>query len=333
MDAIVLVGGLGTRLRPLTNTRHKSLVPVCNRPAIEYLFDWLRAASFDRCILALGQGNDDLAAAYPSRDFRGLAIVAVKEEERLESGGGIRNAVAAAGIAGRFVVLNGDVFVDFDFAAMLANHEAKRALLSIALYPVDDPSSFGIAAVDGSGFITRFVEKPPRGTEPSNLNNAGVWIFEPEALNRFPSGAVRVEDTLFPDAVSAHERVAGYSIEGIWADIGTPQRYLDLNAALIAQRGESAIATPSHISPAAIITGSSVGARSRIDARATVRDSILWENVWVGVGAAISGSAIADGVLIGDGAVIDGAVIGAGATISAGSRLLPGTRIDNGQTV
>ena len=333
MDAIVLVGGLGTRLRPLTNTRHKSLVPVCNRPFVEYLLDWLRAAKFERCVLALGQGNEDLAAAYPAGDLNGLEIVVVKEQSRLESGGGIRNAVHEAGVSGRFTVLNGDVFVQFDFAPMLASHRSKAARLSIALYPVANPEGYGVAAVSEAGLITEFVEKPPPGTEPSNLINAGVWTFEADVLAELPPGAVRVEDTLFPDLVRSGGPVAAYVADGIWADIGTPQRYLDLNTALIAERGESAIASPSHISPAATISGSSIGARCRVDARATVRDSILWEGVWVGAGASVSRSAIADGVLVGDGAIIDGAVIGAGATISAGSRLLPGTRIDNAQTV
>ncbi|MGH2634274.1 MAG: nucleotidyltransferase family protein, partial [Tepidiformaceae bacterium] len=114
MDAIILVGGQGTRLRPLTLTRHKSLVPLCNRTAIEYLFDWVRRAGFDRVVLALGQHNEDLAAAYPDGTYDGLPLVQVHETRRLESGGAIRHAVREASVHGRFAVLNGDVFIDFD---------------------------------------------------------------------------------------------------------------------------------------------------------------------------------------------------------------------------
>ena len=182
MDAIVLVGGQGTRLRPLTLTRHKSLVPLCNRPYMEYLLDWLEASGFQRTVLALGQQNEDFADAYPAGRRGGMEIAIVTERERLESGGAIRHAVRSAGIEGRFVVVNGDVFLDFDFAEALRAHEAANAELTLALYEVDDPSQFGVAVVDADGLVTGFVEKPPPGTEPGRLVNAGVWIFEPQLV-------------------------------------------------------------------------------------------------------------------------------------------------------
>ncbi|MEO6399070.1 MAG: NDP-sugar synthase, partial [Tepidiformaceae bacterium] len=287
MDAIVLVGGQGTRLRPLTYARHKSLVPVLNRPAIEYLFAWLRRSQFRRAVLAIGQDNDDLARAYPSGDYDGLRIELVQETSRLESGGAIRNAVQTAGISGRFTVLNGDVFVDFDYADALAAHERLQADLTLALFPVSDPSSFGVAAVDSESLVTGFVEKPPPGTEPSNLINAGVWIFEPGLVGEIPNGPVRVEETLFPSLVARRRRVLGYEFSGIWADIGTPARYLALNQALLSG-GANAIHEAASVDPTASVESSSVGKRSTLLPGCRVEGSILWEGVDIGSDAVVA---------------------------------------------
>lgn len=332
MDAIILVGGQGTRLRPLTETRHKSLVPVCNRPAIEYLLDWLRDSGAGRAVLAIGQHNDDLLAAYPEGWYDGLALVHVVERERLESGGAIRNAVVAAGIEGRFVVLNGDVFVDFDLREALHVHEDREADLTLALHAVDDPSQFGVAVVDDDGMVTGFIEKPPPGEAPSNLINAGVWIFEPGLVGEIPPGAVRVEETLFPSLVARSRRVFGYEFAGRWADIGTPQRYLALCCELASAGASRAIATTATIDPAATVAASCVGDDTIVAAGATVERSVLWERVMLGEHAAVRDSVIADGARIGPGATVDGAVIASCAVIPAGSVVRAGTRLSPGMT-
>lgn len=329
MDAIVLVGGQGTRLRPLTAARHKSLVPVLNRPAIEHLFDWLRRSGFRRAVLALGQNNDDLAEAFPPGLYDGLELVLVLEHARLESGGAIRNAVAEAGIEGRFTVLNGDVFVDFDFAAALRSHERLAADLTLALYEVPDPSSFGVAVVDGEGLVTGFVEKPPPGTAPSNLINAGVWIFEPGLVAEIPPGPVRVEETLFPSLVARRRRVLGYRFAGIWADIGTPARYLGLHNALLAD-GRNVVDAGAEVEAGARLLGTAVGAGAMIAASASVSRSILWESVRVSAGATIADSILADGVTVGAGAKVTGAVVGSGATIPPGANVPAGTSVEAG---
>ena len=329
MDAIILVGGQGTRLRPLTLTRHKSLVPLCNRPAIEHLFDWVLAAGFDRAILALGQHNEDLAAAYPPGTYRGLPLVHVHESERLESGGAIRHAVTQAGVEGRFVVLNGDVLVEFDFARALNMHTEASAELTLALYPVADPSQFGVAVLDERSMVTRFVEKPALGTAPSNLVNAGVWIFEPGLVAEIPPGAVRVEETLFPTLVEKHRRVLGYQFEGLWADIGTSERYLAANTAMLAN-GHASIDTNASIAGTAVITRTSVGKGSTISPGTRLTDSLLWDHVDVGADASITGSIVADHTVIGAGAELSGAVIGSDCNIAAGSKLPAGTSLQPG---
>lgn len=327
MDAIILVGGQGTRLRPLTETRHKSLVPVCNRPAIQYLFDWLRESGISRTVLAIGRHNDDLVSACPERGGDGMALVHVVESERLESGGAIRNAVAAAGIEGRFLVLNGDIFVDFNLRDAIYAHDRAGADLTLALHPVDDPSPFGVAVLDGEGMVTGFVEKPPPGSAPSNLINAGVWIFEPGLVDEIPPGAVRVEETLFPSLVARSRRVLGYQFRGRWADIGTPQRYLALCCELAGVFPERVLAATATIDRSASIASSCVGEGARIAHGARVERSVLWEQVAVGLGATVRNSVIADGVTIGEGASLDHVVVGSCAAIAAGAAVPPGTTI------
>ncbi|MBE7520104.1 MAG: NDP-sugar synthase [Thermoflexaceae bacterium] len=328
MDAIVLVGGQGTRLRPLTHTRHKSLVPLCNRPAIAYLLEWLGRSGFQRAILAIGLNNEDLAAAYPGGRVHGIEVVQVLEHQRLESGGAIRNAVSEAGVEGRFAVVNGDVFADFDFADALQAHQAADADLTLALYEVDDPSQFGVAVVDEQRLVTGFVEKPPPGTAPGRLVNAGVWIFEPGLVDEIPPGAVRVEETLFPSLVARRRNVLGYRFAGLWADIGSPARYLALNRELLARGHCQPIAEGVAIDTTAIVAGSSLGAGSRVGAHASVNDSLLWESVSIGEGAVVSGAILADGVQVGESATVTGAVVGSHAVIEPRAIVPPGTSIE-----
>ena len=329
MDAILLVGGQGTRLRPLTSHRHKSLVPLLNRPAIEYLFEWLERSGFDRVVLALGQANEDLATAYPAGQRGRLEIIPILERERLESGGAIRNAVKTAGIAGRFAVLNGDVYVDFDFAPALAAHIEREADLTMALKALPDPSQFGVAVTDGTGLITGFVEKPPPGTAPSNLVNAGVWIFEPGLVDEIPSGAVRVEETLFPSLVARRRTVLGHQFSGTWADLGTPARYLQVSKELLGTRNE--IAPGVKLSATGSLSGSAIGMSSQLQMGTTVQNSILWENVTVSAGAQVIDSILADNVFVGTGAVLQG--VGGGGQIGGGRGAPAGDEHRSGRPV
>lgn len=330
MDAIVLVGGQGTRLRPLTAARHKSLVPVCNRPAIEYLFNWLRDSGVTRIVLALGLSNEDLAEAYPAGVRDGVEFVTIFEKQRLESGGAIRFAVEQTGIEDTFLVLNGDVYLAFDLREAINRHQQAEALVTLALTPVDDPSQFGVAITDEANWIRGFHEKPPRGQAPSNLVNAGAWIFEPEAVEMIPPGAVRVEETLFP-SLAERGRLLGYQFDGPWADIGTPERYLALNQALAVSL-PGATPADARVDASAMLIASSVGPGSEVGPRAMIEGSILWERVIVGEGASVVNSIVADGVTIGAEANLDGAVIGHGCTIAPGMTLPPHTVLQPGST-
>lgn len=329
MDAIILVGGRGTRLLPLTAARHKSLVPVCNRPAIDYLLAWLERSGIERVILALGVGNDDLATAYPPGAYGGMRVDHVIERERRESGGAIREGVKEAGVEGRFLVLNGDVYVDFDLGAAVAAHEARSAELTLCLTEVEDPSLYGIAVTAEDDRIVGFVEKPPRDAAPSRLANAGVWIFEPHLAEEIPPGAVRVEETLFPSLVARGRPIYGYRAEGIWADIGSVTGYLDLNRRLLAA-GEIAIAPEVACGTDASIRASAIGGNSRVGDGASIEDSILWEAVDVEAGARVRASVLADGVHVGSGAIVERATAGQNAWIAPGAHVPPGTRLRPG---
>ncbi len=340
MDAIVLVGGQGTRLRPLTARRHKSLVPVCNRPAIQYLFEWLAGSGIERAVLAIGQDNGDLASAYPVGVHAGIRVAHVLERERLESGGAIRNAVEVAGVAGRFVVVNGDIFTDMDLPAALRAHEKREADLTLALTPVEDPSRFGVAVVDEDGLVVGFVEKPPRGTEPGRLVNAGVWIFEPELVGEIPPGAVRVEETLFPSLVARRRRVLGHVFEGTWGEFGTPESYLHLNEQLLAGGTRTPnrdgvrgchLAEDAEVAASADVEGSVLGPGCAVEEGAEVTRSVLWERVRVGRGAQVEGSVLAEGVAIGAGAKVSGLMAGAGAVVEEGAVVSGGTSLEPGE--
>jgi mannose-1-phosphate guanylyltransferase len=187
-----------------------------------------------------------------------------------------------------------------------------------------------VAVLDDNSLVSGFVEKPPPGTAPSKLVNAGAWIFEPHLVDEIPPGAVRVEETLFPSLVGRRRRVLGYVFEGLWADIGTPARYLALNQALLAATGPGCVSPEARVDATADVASSSIGPGSQVAPGCTISDSVLWEQVTVGEGVRVVGSIIANGVTIGAGAVVDRAVIGAGATISEGAVVPPGTSLEAG---
>lgn len=320
LTAVILVGGLGTRLRPLTERLHKSLVPVLNRPFMDLVLAWLAEHGTSRTVFAIGLHNQDLATAYAEGEYFGLRVEHVFEAERLESGGAIRNACAA--MTSRFIVMNGDIYSHANLVEMVAEHRKRSAELSLAVSEVDDPSQFGVVCLDDSEWVTAFVEKPPRQEAPSRLVNAGVWIFEPHLVREIPQGPVRVEETLFPKLVAERRRVLGQRFEGPWVDVGTPARYRELNMSLLDERSAGGlpaveIAPTAVVGPGAAIQRSVVGPDSIVENRAHVADSVVWARVRVGAAASIVRSVIADDVTVGPGAQVVDSVVGPGRVIPA----------------
>jgi len=339
MDAVILAGGEGTRLRPLTLRTPKQLVPILGQPLLGHLVGQLAGFGVDRVVLAMTRNAASAAVVEAVRrdpTLRGsvppgLAFVWAFEDRPLGSGGAVANAVAVLGAhEGTLLVCNGDLLSDIDLDAMRAAHRASGALVSIALAEVDDPSAFGVVALGADDRIERFVEKPPRGTAPSNLVNAGYWLFEADALARLSTDRPsRVEDELFPQLADAGEAIFGYRHAGYWRDIGNPAAYLEAQLELLDRRGDSVVSGPNTtVAASATIERSCLGADCEIGDSASVNESVLWDGVRIGAGASVRRSVLAQGVTVGAGAQLDGVVVGHGATVAPGAVLDPGTSVD-----
>ena len=324
MQAIVLVGGFGTRLRPLTNTVPKSMLPIAHVPLIVRLIQQLERGGVDRVTLALGFLPEPFVEAFPDGRCGGVALDYAIEPEPLDTAGAIRFAADHAGIDDTFVVANGDVLTDLSIADLVAAHRAADAEATIHLIPVEDPSSFGVVELDHTGRIVRFVEKPAPGTEPSNLINAGTYVFEPSVLARIPTGRrVSIERETFP-LVAADGRFHSLATEDYWIDAGRPQLFLQANLDLIDGRrdpaawGETctAVASGAAVDADASVVGSIVGDGSTIDRGATISGSVLLPGAVVGADAVIEDSVVAG--TVGRGARLVRSVVGADAIIPDG---------------
>ena len=188
MKAVVLVGGEGTRLRPLTLTSPKQMLPIVGVPMIERVLGQLAAHGVDEAVLSLGYLPDAFMQAYPQDRAAGVRLTYAIEPEPLDTAGAVRFAAAFAGIAETFVVVNGDVLTDLDLTGLVAFHREREAEGTIALHPVADPSAFGVVPTDSEGRVTAFVEKPPRDEAPTNEINAGTYVLEASVLERIPEG-------------------------------------------------------------------------------------------------------------------------------------------------
>ena len=226
MDAVVLVGGEGTRLRPLTYEIPKQMLPVVERPMIAHVVEWLARHGVDRAVLSLGYRADAFVEAFPDDTLAGVALEYVVEPEPLDTAGAVGFAAEKAGVSDTFLVLNGDVLTELDASGLVEFHRSRPADASIALTPVPDPSNFGVVPTDEAGRVTAFIEKPPEGKAPTNLINAGVYVLETSVLERIPPGRrVSIERETFPALVAAGGLYALAS-DAYWLDTGRPHQYL-----------------------------------------------------------------------------------------------------------
>lgn len=313
----MLVGGEGTRLRPLTWRTPKSLVPVLNRPFLEHAFAHLTRHGIDEVVLAVARNDlaERIRQVAGDGSAYGLRLHYSVEDEALGSAGAFK--LAEHFIKDEtFVGLNGDILTDLDLSAMIEQHSALNSTVTISLLQVEDPSAFGVVAMDDDARITRFVEKPKREDAPSNWINAGAWIIERRALDRVPPHTfVMVEHTLFPELIEAGEPVHGFKSDPFWVDIGVPERYLSLNLSMArrsAGEGDTVVTGAGTAFGAGSKTAGTVvtGERCIIGDGATIRDSLLWDDVKVGDRARIEGSILATGSSVCAGAVLVDAVIG-----------------------
>ena len=240
LKAVILVGGEGTRLRPLTYDTPKSMVPVLNRPFLEYTIAQLKKGQVEEIILAVSYLPELIQQYFGDGEGMGVKLRYSIEHSLLGTAGAVKNAERY--LDGTFAVLNGDVFSDVDVADMLAFHRRKNAKATIALTRVDDTSAFGVVETDGEGKVIRFVEKPSPGQTTTNWINAGVYILDPEVLEHVPSGShYMFEKGLFPLLLELGEPVYGYPFSGYWLDMGTPGKYLQLNCDILLGKTRSVI--------------------------------------------------------------------------------------------
>ena len=297
MHAVVLVGGFGTRLRPLTNTVPKAMLPIAHVPLLVRLIGQLEAGGVDHVTLALGFLPEPFVAAFPDGRCGGVELGYAIEPEPLDTAGAIRFAADHAGIDDTFVVANGDVLTDLSIADLVAAHRAADAEATIHLIAVEDPSAFGVVELDDDGRIVRFVEKPPPGTEPSNLINAGTYVFEPSVLDAHPARASgpRSSATRSPPSPAAG-RFHALATDDYWIDAGRPDLYRQANLDLVnGRRAEVCDADrprgPSSRPRRASSTASSAMPRSVRMQRSP--DRVVLSGAMIGAGAVVEDSIVA----------------------------------------
>lgn len=351
MKAVVLVGGEGTRLRPLTYTTPKQLLPVVEVPMLERVLAQLARHGVDEAILSLGYRPDAFLAAYPRGMAVGVRLHYAVEAEPLDTAGAVRFAAESGGVEDTFLVVNGDVLTDLDVTALVEFHCRRGALATIALTAVEDPSRFGVVPTAPDGRVEAFLEKPPPGEAPTDLINAGTYVVEPEVLARIPAGRrVSIERETFPSLVSEH---AVYALDdkGYWLDTGTPEAYLRANADLLqgvrglppapgaALVAEGVWALGSPIVRGTVGPASLVGDGARIEHGAEVRASVIGAGAVVEAGALVEQSVLLAGTVVAENAVVRGSVtgrgsvVGRGALVDATSVLGEGARVEPGAQV
>jgi len=304
----VLVGGQGTRLRPLTYTTPKSLLPIANRAFLERQLEWLVSHGVDDVVLSLGYLPEAFHAHFPDNRFDGVPLRYAIEPEPLGTAGGIR--FAAEGIDERVVVCNGDVLTSLDLGAMLRFHDDAGAAATIHLAQVDDPSAFGVVPTKDDGEVIAFVEKPPRESTPSNWINAGTYVLEPEVLAGIPTGVeVSIERETFPRMLDEPGRLYAMQSDAYWLDIGTPGKYLEAHADVLAGRlGTPPAPGAREVEPGIWIQGDAavdptallvapvlVGADCEIDAGARVEASVLGAGSVIRPGAEVRRAVVLPG--------------------------------------
>jgi mannose-1-phosphate guanylyltransferase len=322
--AIVLVGGFGTRLRPLTLDTPKQMLPVVGRPMIDRVVTKLGEVGVTDAILSLGYRPDAFFDAYPDDTLGGVKLHYAVEPEPLDTAGAIRFAAIEAGIDSRFIVVNGDVLTDLDVSALWAAHADRGAEGTIALTPVEDPSRYGVVPLDGDGRVEAFIEKPPPGEAPSNWINAGTYVLEPSVVERIPAGRrVSIEREIFP-AMVTDAALYGLQSEAYWVDAGTPEAYLRSQLDLVdgTRANEVAVSSKADVSVEATVDHAVVMDGATVAAGAVLRDSVVLPGATVEAGAVVTGSIVGPSSVIGRGATLaDLTVTGRGAVVEPGATL------------
>lgn len=327
MRVLILAGGEGTRLRPLTYTIPKSLLPICNRPFLEHQLRLMRDHGISDAALLTGylaEAFEPFAARMASE---GISLDVVREEKPLGTAGAVRNVLDR--LDDTTIVFNGDILTDLDLTALVASHRERRAAITLTLTPVADAGPYGLVPLDPSGRVEAFLEKPPPDVaRRGGLVNAGTYVLEPHVLADVPPGETwSFERQLFPSLLERGESVFGFAADAYWLDIGTPERYLQAHWDVLARRSRAApvglrrddvlLAAGSDAGDAA---GPAVlGPGARADAGAVLERAVLHEGARVHSGATVRDSVIGPGAVV-DGGVCEGALVAPGERVGGRER-------------
>ena len=346
MKAVILAGGFGTRLRPLTLELPKPIVPIFDRPFLYYQTDLLRQIpEIDEVILSLNYRPDRIEARVGDGTEAGVPLRYVVEPDPLGTGGAIK--YASAGIDDTLLVFNGDVLTGIDLQAVVRRHREREARATIVLTPVDDPSAYGLVEIDDLGNVRRFLEKPSSDQITCNTINAGIYVLEPETFDRIPDGTKwSIERQYFPSLVERGETFVAYVDRGYWLDIGTPASYVRAHRDLMAHRcaagpfvgqppgtvyrdGDCQVAEDAEIEgPCFLGAGCVVGEGARVGA-----ESVLGAGCTIGPGAVVERSILWRDTLVERQAVVCDAVLGERCHIEHHAEVGPGTVLGNGSTL
>jgi mannose-1-phosphate guanylyltransferase len=353
LPAVILVGGFGTRLRPLTDRTRKDMLPLVDRPLLAYTFEHLRRHGVERAVLSCGYLPTQLQEHFGD-SYGGFALDYRVEAEPLGTGGAVR--FAAEGIRGPFYAVNGDSLREADLSELARFHRERGAKATILLTPVEDPTRYGLVRLERDGRVQSFLEKPRPEEIDTNLINAGVYVLEPEVLDLIPSDrAVSIEREVFPRLV-AEGSCYGLALPGYWLDVGTPKSYLQAHRDVLERNVETElgellgrdytyVAADALVDAAArlvppVYVGGSVGPRARIGsvavigadaevaADAVVDNSVIGTGARVGRGATVVDSIVGERAVLGDECVVRGmSIVGPGARVGAGNTLDGGIRV------
>jgi mannose-1-phosphate guanylyltransferase len=362
MQALILAGGEGTRLRPLTSTVPKPVVPLVDRPFIRFMLDWLHSHGVDDVVMSCGHLASGVRNVLGDGSAFGLRLRYVEEPRPLGTGGALKFAEPL--LSDRFLMLNGDVLTDIDLTAQIEQHERTGATATLALTPVEDPSAYGLVRTRNGGEVTEFVEKPAPDQIDTNNISAGAYVLERSVLELLEAEQpASIERDVFPRLVG--DGLYGYVSDGYWLDIGTPDRYLEgtfdilegtVHSAVRERMGdgylcvEDGVENAGRIIPSALVeNGCRIGEGSRIGGRVvlergvtigehtTIERAVVLQGAEIGSHCTLSGCIIGGGVRIGDECHVDGmSVLGEGVTIgkgnvvSNGARLFPGVTLPDG---
>ena len=327
MQAVILVGGEGTRLRPLTLTTPKQMLPIMGLPMLEGVLSQLAAHGVDEAVLSLGYLPDRFLEAYPDGICAGVRLRYAVEPEPLDTAGAVRFAAEELNVRDTFVVVNGDVLTDLDLTGLVAFHRSVGAEGTIALHPVEDPSRFGVVPTDAQGRVEAFVEKPPRDEAPTNQINAGTYVFEPSVLERIPLGErISIERVTFP-AMVADGVLYAWSDENYWLDTGTPEAFLQAHRDILEGHRRP------HFLRQEVIEGSFIDPSATVHATARIKGSVVDAGCLVGPGAEVLDSVLLPGARVEAGASVHSSILGKGASVEIGAQLSEVTVLGDEATV